>query len=81
MANDRVVAERIRYQLRGSYSHYYRRMLGPLLGALTFRCNNTSYRPVMDAVELLGAYADRPSKVTVYDQGEKVPIDGVVPKA
>jgi hypothetical protein len=49
MATERVVAERIRYQLRGSYSHYYRRMLAPLLAALEFKCHNTAYRPVMDA--------------------------------
>ena len=28
-ATERAVAERVRYQLRGSYSHYYRRMLAP----------------------------------------------------
>ena len=32
-ATERAVAERFRYQLRGSYSHY-RRMLAPLLAAL-----------------------------------------------
>ncbi|MEU8108653.1 hypothetical protein AB0C18_33605 [Nonomuraea muscovyensis] len=42
MATEKVIAERVRYQLRGSYSHYYRRMLAPLLGALVFRCNNTA---------------------------------------
>jgi hypothetical protein len=46
-ATERAVAERVRYQLRGSYSHYYRRMLAPLLAALEFRCNNSAYRPVM----------------------------------
>ena len=49
-ATERAVAERVRYQLRGSYSHYYRRMLAPLLAALEFRCNNNAYRPVMDAI-------------------------------
>jgi hypothetical protein len=29
-ATERAVAEKVRYQLRGSYSHYYRRMLAPL---------------------------------------------------
>ena len=29
-----------------------------LLAALEFRCNNTAYRPVMDALELLARYAD-----------------------
>ncbi len=33
-ATERALAERVRYQLRGSYSHYYRRMLAPLLAAL-----------------------------------------------
>jgi hypothetical protein len=47
MAGSREVRERVRYQLRGSYTHYYRRMLGPVLAVLTFQCNNTAYRPVM----------------------------------
>jgi TnpA family transposase len=81
------VRERVRYQLRGSYTHYYRRMLGPVLEALTFRCNNTAYRPVMQAVNLLARYAnvdaERTSskgKVGVYGAEETVPINGVVPK-
>lgn len=57
MAGSPVIRERVRYQLRGSYTHYYRRMLGPVLAALRFKCNNTAYRPVMDAVELLASYA------------------------
>ncbi|WP_433237421.1 hypothetical protein ACQPYK_28865 [Streptosporangium sp. CA-135522] len=40
MATEKIIADRVRYQLRGSYSHHYRRMLAPLLGALVFRCNN-----------------------------------------
>jgi hypothetical protein len=31
-ATERAVAERVRHQLRGSYSHYYRRMLAPAAG-------------------------------------------------
>lgn len=57
MAGSRVIRERVRYQLRGSYTHYYRRMLGPVLAALRFKCNNTAYRPVMDAIDLLAGYA------------------------
>ena len=41
---------RVRTVLTGSYSHHYRQMLPKLLDALEFRCNNTAYRPVMDAV-------------------------------
>jgi len=80
-ATERAVAERVRYQLRGSYSHYYRRMLAPLLAALEFRCNNSAYRPVMDAIGLLARYAGTDSDHKLYAAGEKVPVDGVVPKA
>ena len=80
-ATERAVAERVRYQLRGSYSHYYRRMLAPLLAALEFRCNNSAYRPVMDAIGLLARYAGTDSDQKLYAAGEKVPVDGVVPKA
>ena len=80
-ATERAVAERVRYQLRGSYSHYYRRMLAPLLAALEFRCNNSAYRPVMDAIDLLARYAGTDSDQRLYAAGEKVPVDGVVPKA
>ncbi|HET9080782.1 MAG TPA: Tn3 family transposase [Trebonia sp.] len=78
---ERAVAERVRYQLRGSYSHYYRRMLAPLLAALEFRCNNSAYRPVMDAIDLLARYAGTDSDQKLYAASEKVPVDGVVPKA
>ena len=81
MATERAVAERVRYQLRGSYSHYYRRMLAPLLAALEFKCNNTAYRPVMDAIDLLARYAGVDSDQRLYAAEDTVPIDGVVPKA
>jgi hypothetical protein len=76
-ATERAVAERVRYQLRGSYSHYYRRMLAPLLAALEFRCNNSAYRPVMDAIGLLARYAGTDSDQKLYAASEKVPVDGV----
>jgi hypothetical protein len=56
-------------------------MLGPVLGALQFKCNNTVYRPVMDAIDLLASYALVDAKVKVYAAETMVPIDGVVPKA
>jgi TnpA family transposase len=80
-ATERAVAERVRYQLRGSYSHYYRRMLAPLLAALEFHCSNSAYRPVMDAIDLLARYAGTDSDQKLYAAGDKVPVDGVVPKA
>lgn len=80
MAGSREVRERVRYQLRGSYTHYYRRMLGPVLSVLRFKCNNTTHRPVMDAIDLLAGYASVDAKVKVYAPGAKVPIEDVVPK-
>ncbi|WP_214324874.1 Tn3 family transposase [Nonomuraea sediminis] len=78
MATERAVSERIRYQLRGSYSHHYRRMLGPILAALEFKCNNTAYRPVMDAIDLLSRYAGVAATERYYAETERVPIEGVV---
>jgi hypothetical protein len=37
-------------------------MLPKLLGALEFRSNNAVYRPVIDALVLLGRYAGRPGR-------------------
>jgi len=67
--------------LRHSYSSYYRRMLPPLLATLEFRCNNSTYRPVMDALDLLARYAATQARVRFYAAGEQVPLDGVVPAA
>ena len=61
--------------------HHYRRMLPPLLAALEFRCNNTAYRPVMDALELLASYAARRRQAAVLRPPTRPPIDGVVPAA
>lgn len=64
--------------LRSSYSNYCRQMLPPLLRTLGFTCNNTAYRPVMDALALLEEYAD--GKTPFYDADDAVPMDGVVRK-
>jgi len=69
---------RVRTVLTGSYSHYYRVMLPKLLDALEFRCDNSAYRPVMDAVELLHRYKDRDGRFTHYEHADRVPLDGVV---
>ena len=78
--NQATFKRRVRTVLRSSYSSYYRRMLPQLVDALSFRCNNTAYRPVMDALELLRRYADR-DRVRFYDAHDRVPLSGVVPTA
>ncbi|WSY64894.1 Tn3 family transposase [Nocardia sp. NBC_00881] len=80
-ANQQVFQARVRTVLRSSYSNHYRRMLPPLLAALDFRCNNTAYRPVMQALELLQRYAKVDGKVRFYAETDTVPLDNVVHKA
>ncbi|MFE2442277.1 DUF4158 domain-containing protein [Streptomyces sp. NPDC059426] len=77
-ANEKVFKAKVRTTLRCSYSSYYRQMLPPLLNTLGFKCNNTAYRPVMDAMKLLKKYADVDGKTRFYDAGDEVPMDGVV---
>ncbi|MET8828122.1 Tn3 family transposase [Streptomyces sp. NPDC004610] len=79
-ANEKVFKARVRTTLRSSYSSYYRQMLPPLLKTLGFRCNNTAYRPVMDALALLEKYAGVDGKTRFYDGSDAVPMDGVVRK-
>jgi hypothetical protein len=77
-ANEKIFNTRVRTKLRGSYSHHYRRGLPKLLRAVTFRCNNDAFRPVMDALELLERYQD--SDETFYAAAETVPLEHVVPE-
>ncbi|MER6948680.1 Tn3 family transposase [Nonomuraea sp. NPDC000554] len=78
-ADVKAYKARVRTVLTSSYSTYYRRMLPKLLAAIAFKCNNTAYRPVMDALDLLARYADVPNRIRRYDTLDKVPITGVVP--
>lgn len=77
-ANRNAFRGRGRTVLRSSYTAHYRKMLPPLLAALSFRSNNAAYRPVMDALGLLSRYVGR-DRVRHYDADERVPIEGVVP--
>ena len=77
--DERAYRARVRTVLTSSYSSYYRRMLPKLLAAIEFKCNNIAHRPVMDALDLLGRYADVPNTVRHYDAAGEVPVKGVVP--
>ncbi|MBU3867149.1 hypothetical protein KN815_24750 [Streptomyces sp. 4503] len=79
-ANEKVFKARVRTTLRSSYSSYYRQMLPPLLKSLGFKCNNTAYRPVMDALVLLERYAEVDGKTRFYDAADQVQMDGVMRK-
>ena len=76
-ADGQVFRGRVRKVLRSSYGGHYRKMLGPVLDTLQFRCNNTAYRPLIEALELLGRYAHR-DRVHFYDPADRVPFEGVV---
>jgi len=80
-ANEARYKARVRTVLRSAYSSHWRRMLTPLLRALTLKCNNTAYRPVMDAIDLLQRYLEQPiaKEGAFFDAAETVPLDGVVP--
>ncbi|WP_327209269.1 Tn3 family transposase [[Kitasatospora] papulosa] len=80
-ANEAKYKARIRTVLRSSYSAHWRRMLSPLLSAWELKSNNTAYRPVMDAIDLLKRYLDQPLKDgAFFDAEERVPLEGVVPE-
>ncbi|MDJ0343510.1 hypothetical protein QMK19_04245 [Streptomyces sp. H10-C2] len=80
-ANEAKYQARIRTVLRSSYSAHWRRMLSRLLSAWELKSNNTAYRPVMDAIDLLKRYLDQPIKDgAFFDAAEKVPLEGVVPE-
>jgi hypothetical protein len=44
-ASEQLFRHQVRKEIRGSYSHHYRRMLPRILDALEFRCANSVYRP------------------------------------
>lgn len=76
-ANEKEFNTRVRTKLRGSYSHHYRRGLPKLLKAVSFKSNNDTFAPVMDALALLDRYAD--SEADFYDAADTVPLEHVVP--
>jgi hypothetical protein len=77
-ANEARYRARVRTVPRSSYSTHWRRMLSPLLNALELKCNNTAYRPVMDAIDLLKRYLDQPiaKEGAFFDEAEKIPLGG-----
>jgi hypothetical protein len=69
----------VRNVLRSSYSFHYRRMLAPLLRTLDVRSNNAAHCPVIEALEVLRRYTERPGTVRFYGPEDDVPLDGIVP--
>lgn len=76
-ANEIELRTRVRTKLRGSYSHHYRHGLPKLLKAVRFRSSNDTFKPVMDALDLLKRYDG--SGAAFYAAAESVPLEHVVP--
>ena len=77
-ASETVFQGKVRIVLRNSYSNHYRRMLPALLSVVQFRCHNTAFRPIMDAIALLKKYAVGGSKAQYFSE-DNVQVVGVVP--
>lgn len=64
-------------QMRGSYSHHYRKMLIKIIQSLEFHSNNELYKPIIEAIDLIQKYCN--SHIILYPQGEQIPIEGIIP--
>ena len=62
----------VKATLRSSYTNHYRAGLIKLLSVLEFCSNNTTHRPVLDALELIGTYAG--GNLRYYPLDEPVPV-------
>ena len=62
--------------MRSSFKGHYRRILPPLLEVLDFHSNNTTHRPVLQALEVVRRYVE--SGLHLYPTDEVIPLDGVV---
>ncbi|MGH3261544.1 MAG: DUF4158 domain-containing protein, partial [Trebonia sp.] len=62
----------VKATLRASYTNHYRAGMIKLLTVLEFRSNNTTHRPVLDALGLIGRYANA-ANLRYYPAEEHVP--------
>jgi TnpA family transposase len=66
---------RVHSKMRASYSSHYRKMLPCILETLDFRSNNTSHRPILEAIDIIKEHRNNRRQYFNVDQ---VPIKGVV---
>ncbi|KIL73923.1 Tn3 family transposase [Bacillus badius] len=74
--NNREYNERIYTKMHTSYRGYYRQAFTEILMNLTFRSNNQSHQPVVEAIQLIREYKE--SGQRYFAAGDEVPIDGVI---
>ena len=70
--------EQVQHAVRSSYWHHYRRMLIPILDALSFQSNNDFHKPVMEALDYIRNHQDEKSRYFRLEDG--LPVDGVIKK-
>ncbi len=74
--NNREYKERIYTRMHTSYRGHYRQAFTDILMNLTFRSNNQSHQPVIEAIQLIREYGE--SGQRYFAAGDEVPIDGVI---
>jgi len=70
---------KVRRALHRSYRSHYRPMLPEILNNLEFRCTNTRYQSIMEALNILKENLDY--RGPSYPKGVQPPMKGVVPSA
>lgn len=63
--------------IRQSWGSHYRRMLFPILQALTFRSNNSNHRPIIEALDHIRSSQGARQRPILLDA---VPVKGIVPE-
>ncbi|MES9710886.1 Tn3 family transposase, partial [Bacillus safensis] len=74
--NSREYKEKIYIKMHSSYRGHYRRALCDILKNLTFKSNNLSHQPIIEALQLIKEYSD--SGQRFFAIGDEVPIEGVI---
>jgi TnpA family transposase len=67
--------EQVHTVLRGSYGSHYRRMLPKLLDVLDFRSNNTTHRPLLDAIDTIKSGREEQRQ---YYKLSELAVEGVI---
>ncbi|MED3330298.1 Tn3 family transposase [Bacillus thuringiensis] len=74
--NNREYKEKIYIKMHASYRGHYRTAICDILRNLTFRSNNLSYQPIIEALHFIQKHSN--SSQRFFSMGDKVPIDGVI---
>lgn len=74
--NSREYKEKIYIKMHSSYRGHYRSALCDILKNLTFKSNNLSHQPIIEALQLIQEYSD--SGQRFFAIGDEVPIEGVI---